>query len=179
MRAGILRSVAVTSMSFGGASGGSGIGDDLRKLHTTAALRAYRDVAVSSTILDRSPGLTRTSRVRMRHGMADMTSPELWITAVAHLDSGPIWKVCAFQAKPGRYVQKPSAGDVRPLLKSAVVKALKGGEQFYTCTPCDDPRLPDHYKRGARVYEVQGYHITTDRNDTTRDNLGNLPDCNC
>lgn len=99
-----------------------------------------------------------------------------WITAVDHLAHGPINKVCAFET--AQLASGWSLGAIKPYTRQQIVNGISARTaQLYTCTWDATKSV---WSRGAEVVLTKdGNYITTVGNNSTRDNLGNLPACNC
>lgn len=85
---------------------------------------------------------------------------------------GNIEAVCASQLLPIGQM-----GPVMRLLRTQVVELIKAGHQVYTAFVTRDANGNDWWQQRARVVLFRDVYITTEGNNTTRDNLDELPHC--
>lgn len=71
-----------------------------------------------------------------------------------------------------REEKEGKVGTPRTVSRAFVADLIRLGKvAFQTRTKTDE----GNWKRGAEVSLIEGEYLTTDRNDTKRDNLGSLP----
>ncbi|WP_371879574.1 DUF3892 domain-containing protein [Nannocystis punicea] len=104
---------------------------------------------------------------------------EYWIVGVDYRE-GVIAEVCAASLDRSTRDARGNwpMGEFRRVSRQQVMTWLRTGVQVYTATA--KPNENSVWTLGARVEPTRdGKYITTEGNDTTRNNLGNLPRCTC
>lgn len=108
--------------------------------------------------------------------------PEIWITNVDYHNDA-ISRVCA-RLKGSEHMTSLTRAKVLGMLRETAKPTMVNGRPhatwvnaIYTATSKDGGAT---YTRGAKVVETKdGNFITTEGNTTKKDNLGNLPPCDC
>jgi hypothetical protein len=91
------------------------------------------------------------------------------ITAVSYDEDGQ--HIVKVKARPD---EGKGLGAERVFTREQVVNAIEKGTSVVTAPPTKG--VPDSCDKGAKVDVVRRKYLTTDPNDTTRDNLGKLPE---
>lgn len=125
------------------------------------------------------------AKVDLREGEEEVPL-EIWVTNVDHekdaagRPNGAIERVCAWLYDPTRNVlhnkQSYTRARVIELIRDYNLPQRQWTNALYTATK----NAQGNYVKGAKIEVTRdGKYITTEGNATTRDNLGNLPPCDC